>query len=58
MGFFKHCVGDGIKSAIKSFSNLIFNFKNESDKVLKDTENTAQKLEQEFIFTISDTIYT
>ena len=49
-------IGDGIKSAIDSFPKFDFlNFKNESDKVLKDTENTAQKLEQEFIFTSFDT---
>ena len=53
---FLSTIGDGIKSAIDSFPKFDFlNFKNESDKVLKDTENTAQKLEQEFIFTTLDT---
>ena len=53
---FLSAIGDGIKSAIESFPKFDFlNFKNESDKVLKDTENTAQKLEQEFIFTTFDT---
>ena len=53
---FLSTIGDGIKSAIDSFPKFDFlNFKNESDKVLKNTENTAQKLEQEFAFTTLDT---
>ena len=53
---FLSTIGDGIKSAIDSFPKFDFlNFKNESDKVLKNTENTAQKLEQEFAFTTVET---
>ena len=53
---FLSTIGDGIKTAIDSFPKFDFlNFKNESDKVLEDTANTAQKLEEEFTFTTLNT---
>ena len=42
-------IGDGIKAAIDSFPKFDFlNFKRESDKTLKDTENRARDLTKEF----------
>ena len=42
-------IGDGIKAAIDSFPKFDFlNFKRESDKTLKDTENRARSLTEEF----------
>ena len=44
-------IGDGIKAAIDSFPKFDFlNFQKESEKTLKDTENRARKLEEEFRF--------
>ena len=44
-------IGDGIKAAIDSFPKFDFlNFQKESEKTLKDTENRARRLEEEFRF--------
>ena len=44
-------IGDGIKAAIDSFPKFDFlNFQKESEKTLKDTENRARKLDEEFRF--------
>ena len=44
-------IGDGIKAAIDSFPKFDFlNFQKESEKTLKDTEDRAKKLEEEFRF--------
>ena len=44
-------IGDGIKSALDSFPKFDFrNFKNQSDTVLENTAETAQKLDQNFFF--------
>ena len=44
-------IGEGIKSALDSFPKFDFlNFKNESNKVLDNTANIGQKLEQDLFF--------
>ena len=44
-------IGDGVKAAIDSFPKFDFlNFQKESEKTLKDTENRARKLDEEFRF--------
>ena len=48
-------MGSGIKNVIDSFPKFDFmQFKNESEKTLKETENRAQKLNEEFTFGFMD----
>ena len=48
-------IGTGIKTVIDTFPKFDFmQFKNESEKTLKETENRAQKLNEEFTFGFMD----
>ena len=49
-------IGDGIRAAIDALPKFDYlNFKNESDKTLKETEQSAQKLDQDLFFATKQT---